>query len=198
MINVLNKTKYDYKNELLQGIILALLALLVPTFLAKIVNTLVPGTFLATHSQLIVGSVVNMALVLSAIKLKGWKNILVITMPSVSTILGGYVFGTSSIYLSYMIPAIWLGNFALIYIIKSFYLNRKINYFVSTLVGIIIKVLIIYDSFYIINSFGVFPAKLAMNLKTAMGITQAITASIGVVLGYIVMNLKGGKNEESN
>lgn len=198
MINVLSKTKYNYKNELLQGAILALLALLVPTFLAKIINVLVPGSFLASHSQLIVGSIVNMALVISALSLKGWKNIFVITMPSISTILGGYVFGTSSVYLSYMIPSIWLGNFVLIYAIKKFHLDKKMNYFTSSLIGIILKVLIIYDAFYIINSFGVFPMKLAGNLKTAMGLTQAITATIGVILGYMIMNIKGVRNEKNN
>lgn len=186
--NVLNKAICDFseKIDIIQTIIIGLIAFLVPTFLAQLIN-LVFGTqsVLATNSQIIVGSIVNTVFIISAINLKGWKNIIaIITMPSISTILGGYVFGTASIYMTYMIPAIWLGNFVLIYAYKFMMLEKKQNYFLAGIVGIVIKVLVIFGSFELLNLFGIFPDKLVHNLQKAMGMTQLITACIGMFIAY--------------
>ena len=75
--NTLNKTMYDFSKgiEIMQAIILGLIALLVPTFLAKLITTIFgAGSVIADNSQLIVGSVVNTALIVAAINLKGWKR----------------------------------------------------------------------------------------------------------------------------
>lgn len=103
--------------DIMQTILIFLIALLVPTFLGGILSKIFGSTsVISTNSQLIIGTIVNAALVTAAINLKGWAKILgVVTMPSISTILSGYVFGTASVYMVYMIPAIWLGNFAIIY-----------------------------------------------------------------------------------
>ena len=65
--NILNKTMYDFSKgiEIMQAIILGLIALLVPTFLAKLITTIFgAGSVITQNSQLIVGSVVNTALML--------------------------------------------------------------------------------------------------------------------------------------
>jgi len=117
--NVMSKTIYDFalKIEIIQTIIIGLIAFLVPTFLAQLIKAVFgAGSVVTTNSQLIVGSLVNTALIVCAINIKGWKKIVgIVTMPSISTILSGTIFGTASVYMLYMIPAIWLGNFALIY-----------------------------------------------------------------------------------
>ena len=181
----------DKRKELFIAISLGLLAFLVPTFLAKLINIIFGvDSFMATHSQLIVGSIVNTALVISALYLKGWKKILlIVTMPSISTIFSGYIFKTASIYMVYMIPFIWLGNLALIYVYKSLFINKNKNYFLTGIIGIILKVLIIFGFFSLLNICGVFPSKLVPVLKNAMGYIQAITASIGVVLAYFIYKL---------
>lgn len=197
MENVLNKTIYKFseKVELIQTIIIALIALLVPTFLAKLINVAFGAqSVIASNSQIIVGSIVNTALVVSAINLKGWKKIIgVVTMPSISTILGGYVFGTASVYMVYMIPAIWIGNFALIYMYKLLLLDKNKNYFLAGILGIIIKVAVIFGCFELLNAFGIFPEKLVGNLQKAMGMTQAITATVGVLISYVVYALEKRK-----
>ena len=114
MEGILKQTVRDFSkvSEIVQTIIIALLAFLVPTFLAKLITS-VFGTesVVATNSQLIVGSIVNTMLVLTALNLKGWgKTLLVVTMPSVSTILSGYVFKSASVFMVYMIPAIWVNS----------------------------------------------------------------------------------------
>lgn len=195
--NVLNKTIYQFseKMDIIQTIIIGLIAFLVPTFLAQLIN-LVFGTqsIITANSQLIVGSIVNTALIISAINIKGWKKIIgVVTMPSISTILSGYVFGTASVYMVYMIPAIWLGNFVLIYAYKFILLGKKKNYFLAGVVGIIAKVLVIFCAFELLNLFGIFPTKLVSNLQTAMGMTQLITASTGMLIAFAIYQVEKRK-----
>lgn len=192
--NVLNKTMYDFSKgvEIMQAIILGLIALLVPTFLAKLIASVFGATSVITqNSQLIVGSVVNTALIFAAINLKGWKKIIgIVTMPSVSTILSGYVFKSASVFMAYMIPAIWIGNFVLIYAYKKIMVEKKKNYFLAGVVGVILKVLVIFAGFELLNVFGVFPQKLVGTLQTAMSTTQAITATIGVLITFVIYQIE--------
>ena len=195
--SVLNKTMYDFskKADLIQAIIIGLIAFLVPTFLAQLINVIFGAqSIVATNSQIIVGSIVNSALIFSAINVKGWKKIIgVVTMPSISTILSGYVFKSASVYMVYMIPAIWIGNFVLIYAYKLIMLEKNKNYFLAGIVGIIAKVLVIFGCFEILNLFNIFPDKLVANLQKAMGLTQLITASIGMLIIFIVYQLEKKK-----
>ena len=133
------------------------------------------------------GTIVNTALVMTAINLKGWKKIVgIITLPSISSLLGGYIFKTASPFMIYMIPAIWLGNFAIVYSYKLLLVSKQKNYFLAGIVGIVTKVAIIFAFFNIINLFGVFPEKVAIMFKTAMGATQAITATSGVIVSALI------------
>ena len=111
-------------------------------------------------------------------------------MPSIATILGGYVFGTASTYMVFMIPAIWVGNFALIYSYKFFMLSKNMNYFLAGIIGIVIKVAVIFAFFSLLNVFGVFPEKLVSTLQTAMGLTQLITATLGVIISFVIYKLE--------
>lgn len=191
---VLNKTltEFSKKADIFQTILIFLVSLLVPTFLGELITKVFGATsFIGSNSQIIIGTIVNIALVTVAINLKGWKKIIgVVTMPSIATILGGYVFGTASVYMVYMIPAIWLGNFALIYAYKLIMLNKNKNYFFAGVIGVIVKVAIIYASFNLLNLFGIFPEKLVQNLQTAMGMTQLITATLGVLITFVIYKLE--------
>ena len=191
---IINKRVKDFSKgiDIMQTILIFLIALLVPTFFGGILSKIFGSTsVISTNSQLIVGTIVNAALVVSAINLKGWAKILgVVTMPSISTILSGYVFGTASVYMVYMIPAIWLGNFALIYSYKFLMLGKNKHYFLAGIVGIIVKVAIIFALFNLINLFGVFPEKLVENLRNAMGMTQLITATLGIIVAFVIYKLE--------
>ena len=123
MENIISKRIHDFTKQvdIIQTILVFLIALLVPTFLAQIIQKVFgEASIITNNSQLIVGSIVNAALIVTAINLKGWKILGVVTMPSISTIFSGYVFGTSSTYLTWMIPAIWIGNFILVFSFKYF------------------------------------------------------------------------------
>ena len=135
MEGILKQTVKDFSkgNEIVQTVIIALLAFLVPTFLAQLLNAIFGAqSAIAGNSQLIVGSIVNTVLVITALNLKGWsKTIFVVTMPSISTILSGYVFKSASVYMVWMIPAIWIGNFALVFAFKYIMLEKKEELFFS-------------------------------------------------------------------
>lgn len=188
--NVLSKRICDYSKvvDVMQIILICFAALVVPTFVPTWIKALFGAeSFLAVNSQLIVGTIVNTALVMTAINLKGWKKIVgIITLPSISSLLGGYIFKTASPFMIYMIPAIWLGNFAIVYSYKLLLVSKQKNYFLAGIVGIVTKVAIIFAFFNIINLFGVFPEKVAIMFKTAMGATQAITATSGVIVSALI------------
>ena len=199
---ILRQTVRDFSksSEIVQTIIIALLALLVPTFLGRLI-TIVFGaeSVIASNSQLIVGSIVNTILVISALNLKGWTKIIpIVTMPSISTILSGYVFKSASVFMVYMIPAIWVGNFALVFAFKYIMLANKKNYLLSSIIGVIAKVAIIFGFFIVLKTFNVFPEKIVTNLQKAMGITQLITASIGCLIAFIFYKVENKKEITDN
>lgn len=187
---VINQKVRDFskQTDVIQTILIFLVAFLVPTFLGNLITNVFGKTsVIASNSQLIVGSIVNVALIVSALNLNGPLKILgVVTMPSVSTVLSGYVFKTASPFMVYMIPAIWIGNFLLIYMYKLIVVSKKKNYIVASIVGIALKVAVIFGGFSLLNAFGIFPPKLVANLQVAMSTTQIITATIGAVITYII------------
>lgn len=179
---------FSKKSEIIQTILIWILALVVPTFLGSLIKEVFGATsVIAQNSQIIVGTIVNTLLILSALNLKGfWKIAAVVTAPSVSTILSGFVFKSASVYMAYMIPAIWVGNFALIYAYKLIMLAKKKNYFLAGVVGIVVKIAFIFGAFSLLNVFGIFPEKLVANLSAAMSTTQAITATLGVIISSAI------------
>lgn len=192
--NAINQRVHDFSKsiDIMQTILIYLIALLVPTFLGEILKNVFPATsIVVTKSQLIVGSIVNASLIVTAMNLKGWAKILgVVTMPSIATILSGYVFQTASVFMVYMIPAIWIGNFALVYAYKAIFVHKKKNYFLAGILGIIVKVAIIFGAFNVLKLMGIFPQKLVTNLQTAMGTTQAITACVGTIIAFVIYKVE--------
>ena len=192
--NIINKrvAKLSKNVDIIQTILIFLISLLVPTFLGELITKAFgANSVIGANSQIIIGTIVNIALVTAAINLKGWRKILgVVTMPSIATILGGYVFGTASTYMTYMIPAIWVGNFALIYSYKFFMLGKNKNYFLAGIIGIAIKVAVIFGFFEILNLCNVFPEKLVTTLQAAMSSTQLITAILGTIVAFIIYKVE--------
>jgi len=198
--SVMRKAVKDYSkvSDIIQTVLIYLTALLVPLFLGQILKEIfTANSIIVSNSQYIIGSIVNTALVVTALNLKGRVKIFgVVTMPSIATILGGYVFGTSSTLLVWMIPAIWLGNFALVYLIKKIKVDIDKNYFLAALAGVLVKVAIIFLVFNILKVYGIFPAKMVDNLQMAMGLTQLITATIGSLIGFGIYKFETRKSKQ--
>ena len=193
MEQVVNKRMYEFSKvgEAIQTILIILGALLVPAVIPQIIQSAFGKTsWIATNSQIIVGSIVNTALIMTGLNIKGWRKILLIaTLPSLSAIGSGYIFGSLSKVTMFMVPGIWLGNFALIMLMKYFYANKGINYVFSAIISIVVKTAIIFGVLNLWMAFSILPNQgmVASTLKNTMGLTQIVTATIGAVISFIII-----------
>ncbi|MCI8411506.1 MAG: hypothetical protein HFJ40_03540 [Clostridia bacterium] len=194
-VNELSKT-----GELVQIILIILGALLVPAVLPQLLQVIFGKTSaIASNSQIIVGSIVNTALIITGVNVKGWRKlILIATLPSLSAIGSGYIFGSLTKATIFMIPGIWFGNFSLIILMKELYANREMNYIISAIIAIVVKVSIIFGVLNIWMAISVLPNQgaIATTLKNTMGLTQLITASIGACISMLIIKLVFNRNTE--
>lgn len=196
MEQVFNKKVHEFSKvgEIIQVILIVLGALLVPAFIPQLLQLAFGKTsWIASNSQIIVGSIVNTALIITGLNLKGWRRlVLVATLPSLSAVGSGYVFGNLTKVTIFMIPGIWLGNFALIMLMKYFYANKKTNYILSAAVSVIVKVAIIFSVLNIWMAASVLPNQgaVATTLRDTMGLTQLITATIGAIISIVIIKCK--------
>lgn len=142
------------------------------------------------------GTIVNIALIFAGINLKGYKKIIgVIILPSISAICSGFIFKTASIYTFYMIPAIWLENFMLVYLYRKIYVQKKKNYILTSIVTIITKTAIIFLGFNLLTWFSVIPkeGKIFQALQLSMGMNQLVTATIAAIIVAVVIGIVKAK-----
>jgi len=148
-----------------------------------------PKTITA-NAQWFVGPSVNCALVYAAIRFHGRVKVAtLICAPSICTMLLGLVPG-ASIYALMMIPAIWLGNGALVLIFRALYRAKKANFISTATVAIAVKCALIFCGFLLLRSLGAFPTPVAIALFTTMGIMQIFTATIGCTVAYAAVKVK--------
>lgn len=200
MQEVLNKKLCELSKigEIIQIILIILGALLVPAVLPQLLTvTFGKTSWIASNSQIIVGSIVNTALIIAGLNLKGWRKlVLVATLPSLSAIGSGYIFGSLTKVTVFMIPGIWLGNISLIILMKYLYANKKVNYIVSAIISIAVKVALIFGTLNIWMVASVLPNQgaVANTLRISMGATQGLTATIGAVISILIIKLGFKKN----
>jgi len=142
--------------------------------------------FIIGHPQYLVGALVNSLLIISAMNIKGYKLLPIIIAPSLGALTQGLLFGPFTIFLVYMAPFIWIGNAVLVYCFKYFKLTKKMNYWLTLLIGSITKAVFLFIIAYILYSLNIIP----VIFLTAMGIIQLVTAISGGVIAYIFNFLK--------
>ena len=154
----LNKNIYG---EYFQVTLFTVVCLFVPMFLG--------------HVQIITGVIINMFLVLAALKLNGYKLLPVIIAPSIGAYVGGLLFGGASVYLLYFIPFIWIANGILVYTFK-----RNISFVNKIFFGSFLKALFLF-----IVALGFFLLGLIPSIfLLAMGPLQLLTALIGSSIAF--------------
>ena len=141
--------------------------------------------FILGHAQLLVGSVVNCALVLAALNLRGKKLLPIILLPSIGAYLAGYLLAASSALLI-MIPFIWVGNTVLVFSMKQINLSMKKNRLLSLGIGAAAKSAFLFSIAFIFFSFGLVPAV----FLTAMGVLQLSTALMGGASALVLQEAK--------
>lgn len=138
------------------------------------------------HPQILVGILVNSALILCALFLDFKGTLPVIMLPSLAVLSRGLIFGPFTIFLVYMVPFIWLGNAILVYSMKYLFCNKKISYFISLGVGSVLKTAFLFTSAYVLYSLNLIPAALLV----PMGMMQLTTAVIGGILSFGAMKAR--------
>ncbi|MFH0973856.1 MAG: hypothetical protein V1817_03670 [Candidatus Micrarchaeota archaeon] len=136
--------------------------------------------FALGEPQLVVGTIVNAALVAGAFKLRGWELLPLVTLPSLGALSRGLVFGPWTPYLALMIPFIWLGNAALVFAVKRFAVLEKKGFAFGNAAGIAAKVALIFGAACALYSLGALP----IVFLAAMGILQLVTALAGSALAF--------------
>lgn len=161
MINkVMNLTIFEFGNrhQYIEMIAYSVLCFFIPLFIG--------------HPQIVVGITVNVLLIMSALNLKNYKIWPVILLPSLGVLSRGLIFGPFTIFLLYMIPFIWIGNFILVYLFKRLHLHQKMNYFLTLLLSAGAKSLFLFIAAYTLFTLDIIPVV----FLTAMGIMQFVTA----------------------
>jgi len=131
--------------------------------------------------QLLIGSIVNIFLIFLALNYKSYAMIIAMLMlPALATSLRWMIFWPFTMFLVYMMPAIWLGNFILIYTIQHIQKKR-----LGIFLGWFLKTLVIFIVAYVLVHLWILPT---IFLK-AMSVFQVITVMIAGVVVYGYMSL---------
>jgi len=160
---LLNKQFEFLKTEKVQLVITYSLAILLPLLIPK--------------PQILLGTLINALFIFSVTRFGLKKTIPLLLIPSILSYTQGLLFGSSTIFLLYLIPFIAISNFALIYLYK------KINIpYVNILISASIKALILYSAVLLLMKLTNMPQAFLQ----AMGMIQFITALLGTTIVTLV------------
>lgn len=168
LTKIINKQDYElkYKQELFEIIIYTIVSFFLPLMVG--------------HPQIIVGVLVNTLLITSALNVKGYKLLPVIIAPALGALSRGILFGPFTIFLLYMLPFIWIGNSILVFAFKALNLNKKMNYWITLLIGSLTKAAFLFAIAYLLVSMKILP----ILFLTTMGIFQLYTAVLGGIIAF--------------
>lgn len=164
----LNQTTYEFreKYENIELVIFSLAAFAIP--------------LLFPHPQLLTGTLVNAFLIMAAMHFRGWKVLPLVILPSAAALLNGVLFGPFTIFIVYMMPIIWIGNFILVYLFKKLHIAQNMNYWATLGISAIAKAALLFGAAFLFVNIGVLPAI----FLTAMGILQLGTAIAGGIVAF--------------
>jgi hypothetical protein len=148
------------------------------------ISFLVP--FSIGEPQLVVGTIVNSALVAGAYKLRGWTLLPLVILPSLGALSRGLIFGPFTPFLVFMLPFIWVGNAALVLAVKRLNVFEKRNYAIGASAGIALKVAFLFASAYALYSLKLVPSV----FLTTMGSFQLVTALAGAAVAFAALKLE--------
>ena len=160
---LLNKQFEFLKTEKVQLVITYSMAILLPLLIPK--------------PQILLGTLINALFIFSVTRFGLKKTLPLLLVPSLLSYTQGLLFGSSTIFLLYLIPFIALSNFALVYL----YSKIKLPY-VNILISASIKALILYCAVLLLMKLTNMPQAFLQ----AMGMIQFITALLGTMVVTLV------------
>lgn len=136
--------------------------------------------FFISGPQLLTGTIVNTLLYIFAVKAKSKNTLPIVILPSIGAVLNGVLFGKFTVFLLYLLPFIWIGNYVLV---QSFsYLNRKYPFIISVMGSSILKWLVLFFAAYMLTFAKVVP----MIFLQLMGLFQLYTALLGGLVALFI------------
>lgn len=136
--------------------------------------------FMFAQPQVITGTVVN-ALIFTASEKLDKKSLLpILILPSLGAVTHGVLFGPQTIFLAYFLPFIWLGNFIQA---SVFSLAKQQTYPIRVIAASVSKYLFLSLAANIYYQIHIVPQLFV----TSMGIMQLITACLGGVSSYFII-----------
>jgi hypothetical protein len=145
---------------------------------------------LLKQPQFLVGSFVNMMLILAALNLRGKKLIPVIVMPSLGVAAGGYLFGGITASFIYLIPFIWIGNAIIVLIFKQLMLSMKQNFLITLGIGSAAKAGLLFGITSLFVALSIIPAA----FLAAMGLLQLTTVITGGACAFAMQKAKNASS----
>jgi len=136
-------------------------------------------------SQILVGSIVNFALIYIALNFKQAKLLPAIFIPAVASILRNTVLGSATIYLAVLMPFIWTANGLFIMAIRGL-IYKKRSYLFSFGLASVFKASFLFICTFVLVSLFKFPTVLLI----AMGVLQLSTAFIASTVYLILFKNK--------
>lgn len=136
---------------------------------------LVPGP------QILVGSAVNLFLLLTARNVDRRQMLILALLPSVAAVAHGMLFGPLTPALVFLLPAIWIGNLLLMGVSQSLR-HTRLPILVGLIIAAGIKMMWLSVAAYTLYSLHLIPVVLV----AAMGVMQFVTAGIGGGLVYVL------------
>ena len=162
-------SKNKETNELIKFSSYGVLLFLIPIFLSH---------------QLLVGVIVNALIIRASFDHSLKKVLLLCLLPSLAVVSTGFLFGTLTSFLLWVLPFIWISNFIIACVSKKLFIEKERNYFFSTAMASIAKSLFLFASVVILFLFGLVPAL----FLTAFGVMQLVTAESGaIIVGLLKM-----------
>jgi len=129
-------------------------------------------------NQLVAGTIINALLIKTAITYKSKKVFLLSVIPSTAALAGGFLFSNLANQLLLMLPFIWLGNLAIMFLMKNLYLKKHKEFFYSALFSGTAKTILLFSAAALLLSQSLVPAL----FLTMFGVSQFITVEAGAVL----------------
>jgi hypothetical protein len=148
----------------------------VEMFALAALGFLIPFTM--GHPQILVGVLVNALLIRAAMTLPMNKALPIAFTPTIGVLARGLLFGPFTLYLVFLTPFIWAGNYLLMWAFK-----RGFGFVPTLIGGSIAKAGLLYGSALILYFAGIIPAI----MLPAMGLMQLTTALAGGILAFVEM-----------
>ncbi|MCL2621411.1 MAG: hypothetical protein FWD32_00015 [Firmicutes bacterium] len=188
MGDVLVDRKAIVRSEVI-SLAVAIGLLLLLCFILPVMTQNTTHTWYRANNQYIIGPAVNGVLIYSALRMKKFYNIIgVVLLPSLCAVALG-ILGINAIFMLYMVPIIWVGNMAIVcsfrLVFHKILTNNTSRYIAAALLGITLKVAVIFIGFLILRDFGLFPNTVASTLYSMMGVMQFVTATFGAALAFV-------------